>query len=347
MDGDVTGEAVQPFGQPDEHVQLLGALNLCRNFGQLWFLFQRGAEVAGVEPPQLFRDRTDVGIRNAEGAAGIADGTAGPVRVGHRHEGYPFGPEGAKQFPVDVVPAVGFHIDVNIGQGLPFGGEEPFPDQVVADRFNDGGVQGIVQHRADTGSAGLNPNPHVPHQIACFGDGEEVTGEPELVNGRHLMRQRGVRLSQERGVGVPFVDTVAGARPQFGVRIPGDADDRRLRHPGTTQPDVSHRIEGAPIRQGGSVCQESGEGAGGMGADVDHHPPHLAHQGVRFQPRLPVRLRCFKLGQRCQRAGGVGEVCGDRLAGGSVPDRVGQNCGKHRPLGQAQHPGCRPHTAWP
>ena len=88
---------------------------------------------------------------------------------------------------------------------------------------------------------------HAPDEVRDAGDGQEVAGEPEVLDRFHLVRQTDVCGLHCAGlsVGVAIVDTVPGSPPQLGNRIPGDADDTRLRHSRPAQTDIGDRVLGA------------------------------------------------------------------------------------------------------
>ena len=129
---------------------------------ELGCLFEGQAEIAGVEPPHLFRDRGHLVSGQAKGQSGVTDGAAATVRVCHRHERYPVFAERVEDGPVDVVPPGGLDIQVDIWECLTFGGEEPFPEQPVGEGLHRRGVQGVVQDGPDAGAARLNPDGPCP-----------------------------------------------------------------------------------------------------------------------------------------------------------------------------------------
>src|SRR5690606_13880366 len=82
--------------------------------------------------------------RVPERSGHVPDRRAGPVRdhVGDLGGVVPAVP------PVDVLddlfPAFGFDVEVDVGWTVAFGGEEPFEQQLVADRVDVGDAQGVA-----------------------------------------------------------------------------------------------------------------------------------------------------------------------------------------------------------
>ena len=76
-------EPVELRGQVHQLVQLLRLAHLRGEVRELGFLLEGPKEVAGVEPPDLLRDRRDLVLGHAEGEPGVADSTPSPVGVGH------------------------------------------------------------------------------------------------------------------------------------------------------------------------------------------------------------------------------------------------------------------------
>ena len=253
----MAGEPVEPFGEVYEQVQLRRLLHRLRYLRELRFLVERFPELAGVEPPHLFRDRGDFRVVETEGEASVTDGTAGPVPVDHPHQRDPAAAEVVEQPPVHVVLPGGFDVEVDVGEVLPLGGEEPFPDEVVADRFDGGGAERVVEDGPDAGPARLDADAHFPDGVRDFGDGEEVRCEPELLDGLHLMFELRVRSLEEWVAGVEVVDAGAAAAPQFDERVAFDTDDASFRHPGRPRPTS---LSGSRAHRSASATVSSGDG---------------------------------------------------------------------------------------
>lgn len=67
----------------------------------------------------------DLLVLHSAGDGCVADSSAAAVRVGSQHEANPVGAELLETASVDVVAACRFDVQVNLGEGLAFGGEEP------------------------------------------------------------------------------------------------------------------------------------------------------------------------------------------------------------------------------
>ena len=141
--------------------------------------------------------------------------------------------------------------------------------------------------------------------------------------------------SGEGGAGVAVVDAVPGPPPQLRDGVADHSDDRGFRHPWCAESDVRGRVEGALVRQLACGPQQVVESVGVPGAGVDNHARDLAHVRPVFKPGLAVRLRFLELGERGEEPGGVGEVCGRRVARLAVADGVGEDGGGPGVLGES------------
>ena len=62
-------------------------------------------------------------------------------------------------------------------------------------------MQGVVQDRADPGSARLNPDAHLPDEVRDPRHGEEVAGETKSLHRGHFVGEAGMCGRQGEGTG--------------------------------------------------------------------------------------------------------------------------------------------------
>jgi hypothetical protein len=150
-------------------------------FGQ----FGEGAgDVGGSQVREAFGDPVDIGGRDAEGEAGVPQGAAGPVGLGHGGDGDPFLAELVEDRVVALQASGGFHVDVDVGQGRPAHAQEAFEQQAVVKRVRGGDVQCVADHRSGARAAGRDPDAVGPDVGDDLADGEEIGVVVQL--GDHL-----------------------------------------------------------------------------------------------------------------------------------------------------------------
>ena len=124
---------------------------LARQLGQV---AQRHPGVTGPDVGERLGDRVDLAGRHAERAADVADGVAHAVGVHHRDAHAPLPAVAVEDRLVDLQPAGGLHVDVDVGQRVAQRGEEALHQQVVADRVDPGDAEQVVDQAAGARAAG-------------------------------------------------------------------------------------------------------------------------------------------------------------------------------------------------
>ena len=110
----------------------------------------------------MLGDRIDVVFLHAQGRSGVAYRPAGAVAVLHAHEADAFRSEAFEDLLVDVVALGGFDVDVDVGQGGAFAGEEAFEEQVVGQGVYLADADEVVHQGGGAGAAGGGAHPHAP-----------------------------------------------------------------------------------------------------------------------------------------------------------------------------------------
>ena len=149
--GDVAGQPVEPLHQPEHQVEPLLAQPAGPELGQL---AQRHPGVAGPDVGERLGDRVDLAGRHPECGADVTDRVADPVGVHHRDADAALPAVLVEDRRVDLEPARGLHVDVDVGKGSAQRRQEPLHEQAVADRVDPGDAEQVVDHAACPRSAG-------------------------------------------------------------------------------------------------------------------------------------------------------------------------------------------------
>ena len=182
--GDVPGQTVEPLDEPEQQVEPL----LPQPGGpQLGQVAQGDPGVAGTDVRERLGDRVDLADRHAERGADVAHRVPDAVGVHHRDAHAALPAVAVEDRLVDLEPARGLHVDVDVGQRLPQRGEEPLHQQVVPQRVDAGDAEQVVDQAARPRPAGRAPHAHVLDQVGDVGDGQEVGGVAEAADGLQLV----------------------------------------------------------------------------------------------------------------------------------------------------------------
>ena len=347
--GDVAGQAVQALGEVDEQVELVASLTAAGvdppgEVGELGHAGEGAAEVGGGEAPELLGDPVHLVLVHAEGETGVADGAAGAVGVLHAHQGGALGPEAGDDGVVDLVPAGGLHVDVDVREGGAVVREEALHDQAVGHGVHVGDAQGVVDERGRAGAAGGHAHAHALDEVHDGGHREEVPGEAqagddaEFVLGTVLEIPGGAAGAEPAGPGVQGRvaggEALEGAAAQHRVRVPLDADDGGLGHTGHTPAEVGLGVDRTGLGEGAGGGQER---TGALVRGVGDLPGDPVHGLGGLEPALAVGLEVVDGIQGGQGAHGVQDVRGGGAVRGGVPDGVGEHGGDAGGAGGAQH----------
>lgn len=142
---DPARQRVQPFGELPQRPVPPGLGSELPEFGQFG---EGGADVAGPDVGEGFRDPVDGGGADPEREAGVPQGVPGAVGLGHAGDRDPIPPETVDDPVVDLQTARGLDVDVDVRQRRPALGQEPFEEQVVLQRVRGGDEEAVVDHGA-------------------------------------------------------------------------------------------------------------------------------------------------------------------------------------------------------
>ena len=189
---DVPGQPVEPGDEVEEQVEIAGAaaaLGAEPAGPQLRQVLERGVHLVGPDVREGLGDGVDLGRRQAERGADVADGVPDPVGVHHRDAADPVGAEAVDDRVVDLHAPGGLHVDVDVGQLVAQRGEEALHQQPVAERVDVGDAQQVGDQAAGTRPAGRGANPQALDEVDHVGHGEEVGRVAEGVDDRQLLVQ--------------------------------------------------------------------------------------------------------------------------------------------------------------
>ena len=188
---DVPRQPVEALHQPEEHVEgaPLPGRRLPRHPGgaQLGQVAQRHPGVAGADVRERLGDGVDLPHRHAERRTDVADRVAHLVGVHHRDGGAPVGAEALEDRVVDLQPARGLHVDVDVGQRDAQRGEEALHQQAVPDRVDPGDAEQVVDQAARPGPTGSAADAELADHLGDVADGEEVRREAERADRLELV----------------------------------------------------------------------------------------------------------------------------------------------------------------
>ena len=100
--------------------------------------------------------------RHAERGADVADRVPDAVGVHHRDAHAALAAVAVEDRLVDLEPARGLHVDVDVGQRLAQRGEEPLHQQVVPQRVDAGDAEQVVDQAARARTRGPRSAPPCP-----------------------------------------------------------------------------------------------------------------------------------------------------------------------------------------
>jgi len=113
VQGDVTGQPVEPLDQLEQQVEPLVAQATDPKLGQLG---DGRAGVPGPDARERLGDRVDLGRRQRERRPDVSHRVPHPVGVHHRHAGDPLTAEALEHPLVDLGAASGLDVQVDVGQ---------------------------------------------------------------------------------------------------------------------------------------------------------------------------------------------------------------------------------------
>jgi hypothetical protein len=291
-------------------------------------------------------DAVDVGRVHGEGRADVPYRMAHPVRLRHRHGRDPLGAEPADDRAVDLQPARGLHVDVDVGQDRAALGQEAFHQQPVRDGVGVRDAEEVVDERARAGAARGDPDAHLPYVVDDLSDRQEVGGEVVVGDDVQL-------AVHPLPVATRFGRTVVAAqhhprrrpRGQYALRgASSGADEVRLGEVHGTDAEVVLRVDEALGGGGPRLFEQAVGGVAAKTRGLDD-PFGGAEHGARvLEPGLAA-VQLLAGVDRHEPAGGVQDV-GDRAhARVGVPDGVAE----HRPHpllgGEADGTGGQPQRA--
>jgi len=240
---------------------------------------------------------------------------------------------------VDVQPARGLHVDVDVRQRRAPLRQEPIEQQPVFEGVGGGDVQGVAHHRTGARPARRHPHTHLPHIRHHLPDGQEVRVHPQPCDHLQLPRETLAR----RPVAVqaaPDQSRLATLAQHPRGRLRGGTDHGRLGEVRAAQTQVRDRIQAALVR-GRRGPGEQGPRPVGAGAGCVRDP--LRDRGHRHRALEPALTR-VEVGRvretdRPQQPGRVQHVRDPVPTRIRVTHGVGQH-GRHRgPVGELQGAG--------
>lgn len=105
--------------------------DLVRDVAKFRLSRESRCEVLRVESPHVFGDAVDLFRGKAEGRTSVTHRPAGTVGRLHRQQRDPMMPVPVEHGLIDVVPARGLDVDIDIGQGQARISEKSLSEQVV------------------------------------------------------------------------------------------------------------------------------------------------------------------------------------------------------------------------
>ena len=248
---------------------------------------------------------------------------------------------------VDLEPARGLHVDVDVGQRLPQRREEALHEQVVPQRVDPGDPEQVVDQAARTRPPGGAAHPHLPDQVGDVADGEEVGGVAQLADQLQLVVEPLPDPLLRRAVVTP-TDPCLATRPEHPVRGAGPrgsdgpgttAADLELREVDLPQPEVCPRVQRTPVGGGPGpdeqvACVPVAEA--GVPADL---LGHLVHLLAGLEEPLGVAPVHMPQVERDQPTRGVEDVDGGGVEAVGVAHRVGEQDAEPGLAGHPCHPG--------
>ena len=140
--GDMPREPVEGLDEGPEVVKLAARGHAAQpGVAQLGQVAQGIARIAGAHMGEGLGQGVDLAGRQRERGPDIADGMAHAVGLHHRYACDALGAEPLEDRVVDLEPARGLDVDVDIGQLSAQGGEEPLHQQAVMHRVDAGDTE--------------------------------------------------------------------------------------------------------------------------------------------------------------------------------------------------------------
>lgn len=335
--GVAAGQRVQAFGQLPQRPELPGPGGKLAQFRQLG---QGAADVPRADVRERLGDLVHDLRGQPEGEAGVAQGVAGSVGLGHAGDCDPVAPEPFDDLVVDVQASGRLHIQVDVRKRGPPLAQKAFEQQPVLDRVGRGHEQAVVDHGPGAGATRGDPDSHRPYIRHDLGHGQEVALEAQAADHVELVAE----LPHGALVGVQAAGEHArlAALPQQPHRRTGlrsRAHDGRLGKVRPPQPEIG-RGERAGLagrlRLGQQTRAPVPVAADSLGDPLGGR----CHRGRVLQPALAaVQVPAVDGPQQPRRIEHVGEPV---LSGVGVADRVGQHHGHTELIGQAHGPRGQP-----
>ena len=340
---DVAWQPVEPLHQLEEEVEP-GIGETAR--GQLGQVAQRHPGVAGADVGEGLGDRVDLPRRHPERATDVAHGMTDPVGVHHRDADAPFAAVAVEDRLVDLQPARGLHVEVDVGQRVAQRREEPLHQQVVAERVDPGDAEQVVDQAARARAAGGAPDPEVADQVGDVADGEEVRGVAQHPDRLELVveplpdplsRGRAVTAA-DTGLAAHAEQPVGGAHGPVGA---GAGREAELGQVDLAEAEVVTRVEGAPVGDRAGPGQQPHRLAVGVGeaALPTDLLGQLGHLLAGLEEPLGVAPIEMTAVERDQPPGGVEDIDGRGIASVGVAHGVGEHRAQPGPAGQRRGVG--------
>ena len=304
---DVAGQPVEALHQPEEQVEAapLPGRGLPGQAGrpQLGQVAQRHPGVAGPHVRERLGDGVDLAHRHAERGPDVADRVAHLVGVHHRDRRAPLPAVALQDRVVDLQPARGLHVDVDVGQRAPQRGQEALHQQAVTDRVDPGDAEQVVDQAAGAGAPGGAADAELADHLGDVADGQEVGGVAERGGWSRARRRAASRSAgaarRRSGARCPPRTGRAAPRP----RVPPaptrgrDHGGARPRTPGSGPPRGRGR-RGGRARTGRRPC--------GCAASSARRHCRSRRSGRSPRPPRASACRTSRTPRRCAGRGGAG-----------------------------------------
>jgi len=227
VQGHMPWQAVEGFHQGEEPIErsLRGESTEGRG-PQFRQVRECGAGVAGPHMREGLGQRIDFRSRHSEGFTDIAHRVPHTVGLHHRHAGHALVTEAFKDSVIHLGAPRGLDVDVDVREHPPQRGQEPLHQQSVPHGIDTGDPEEMVDQAAGTRSACGHAHTLRANHVHHLGDGEEVTGEPEVLDGAHLRGQAflgGTQLTTvitlREGGAAPLPEQCGGLAHRIGDRV--------------------------------------------------------------------------------------------------------------------------------
>ena len=187
---DVPREPVEPFGHPEQQVELAHRQLQPLQLGQP---FEPLAQVPRRDMREGLGHDADLDLGQTERLADLPDRGTRPVGVDHRDAGRPLISVAGEDHVVDVLAPGRLHIDVDVGQLVAHRIQESLERQVVSHRVDVGDAGDVAHERARGAAATSREDAHrldVGHDV---GHGQEVGRVAHLPDHRQLQVHAGAQ----------------------------------------------------------------------------------------------------------------------------------------------------------